>query len=57
MRRPMPSLRNFNLNQKMAKREYSKLALQNFRAALASDPSNVQANAMQGNWMLQNEGE
>ena len=31
-------------------------AEQNFRAALALDPSNVYANAMQGNWMLQNGG-
>jgi len=44
------------LNQKIAKKEYSKLALQNFHAALASDPTNVYANAMLGNWILQHEG-
>ena len=44
------------LNQKMAEREFGSAAEQNFRAALATDPTNVYANAMLGNWMLQNNG-
>lgn len=44
------------LNQHIAEREFGSAAEQNFRAALALDPSNVYANAMQGNWMLQNGG-
>ncbi len=38
------------------KREFGPAAEQNLRAALAADPSNVYANAMLGNWMLQNGG-
>jgi tetratricopeptide (TPR) repeat protein len=44
------------LNQHIAQREFGPAAEQNFRAALALDPSNVYANAMLGNWMLQNGG-
>ena len=42
------------LNKHIAYREFGSAAEQNFRTALASDPSNVYANAMLGNWMLQN---
>jgi tetratricopeptide (TPR) repeat protein len=41
------------LNQKIAEREFGPAAEQNFRTALSADPSNVYANAMLGNWMLQ----
>jgi len=41
------------LNQHIAHREFGSAAEQNFRGALATDPSNVYANAMLGNWMLQ----
>jgi hypothetical protein len=44
------------LNQHIAEREFGPAAEQNMRAALATDPSNVYANAMLGNWMLQNNG-
>jgi tetratricopeptide (TPR) repeat protein len=44
------------LNQHIAEREFGSAAEQNFHAALASDPSNVYANAMLGNWMLQTGG-
>jgi tetratricopeptide (TPR) repeat protein len=44
------------LNQHIAEREFGPVAEQNFRAALAADPSNVYANAMLGNWLLQNRG-
>lgn len=44
------------LNQHIAAREFGSAAEQNFRAALATDPSSVYANAMLGNWMLQNNG-
>jgi tetratricopeptide (TPR) repeat protein len=44
------------LNQHIAEREFGPAAENNLRAALASDPSNVYANAMLGNWMLQNGG-
>jgi tetratricopeptide (TPR) repeat protein len=44
------------LNQHIAEREFGAAAEQNMRAALASDASNVYANAMLGNWMLQNGG-
>ncbi|HTW80109.1 MAG TPA: hypothetical protein VME23_11240 [Terracidiphilus sp.] len=44
------------LNQKIAEREFGPAAEQDLRAALATDPSNVYANAMMGNWMLQNRG-
>ncbi|MGB7355281.1 MAG: hypothetical protein WBD06_16365, partial [Acidobacteriaceae bacterium] len=42
------------LNHHIAEREFGPAAEQNLRAALATDPSNVYANAMLGNWMLQN---
>ena len=42
------------LNQHIAQREFGPAAEQNLRAALAIDPLNVYANAMLGNWMLQN---
>jgi tetratricopeptide (TPR) repeat protein len=42
------------LNQRIAEREFDPAVEQNFRAALATDPSNVYANAMLGNWMLRN---
>lgn len=42
------------LNQHIAEREFGPAAEQNLRAALATDPANVYANAMLGNWMLQN---
>ena len=45
------------LNQHIAEREFGAAAEQNFRAALAADPSNVYANSMLGNWMLQNHGD
>lgn len=45
------------LNQHIAEREFGPAAEQNFRAALANDPANVYANAMLGNWMLQNGGD
>jgi tetratricopeptide (TPR) repeat protein len=44
------------LNQHIAEREFGNGAEQNLRAALASDSSNVYANAMLGNWMLQTGG-
>jgi tetratricopeptide (TPR) repeat protein len=44
------------LNQHIAEREFGNAAEQNFRAALATDPTNVYANAMLGNWELQNAG-
>lgn len=44
------------LNQHIAVREFGPATEQNLRAALAADPSNVYANAMLGNWMLQNNG-
>ena len=44
------------LNQHIAEREFGPAAEQNLRAALAADPTNVYANAMLGNWMLQNGG-
>jgi tetratricopeptide (TPR) repeat protein len=44
------------LNRHIAEREFGPAAEQDFRAALATDPSNVYANAMLGNWMLQNGG-
>ena len=45
------------LNQHIAERESGPAAEQNFRAALATDPANAYANAMLGNWMLQNGGD
>jgi tetratricopeptide (TPR) repeat protein len=44
------------LNDRIAEREFGSAAEQNFRAALATDPRNVYANAMLGNWALQNGG-
>jgi tetratricopeptide (TPR) repeat protein len=44
------------LNQHIAEREFGSAAEQNFQAALKTDPSNVYANAMLGNWMLQTNG-
>ena len=44
------------LNQKIAEREFSSVAEQDLRSALTADPSNVYANGMLGNWMLQNGG-
>lgn len=45
------------LNQHIGEREFGPAAEQNFRAALANDPANVYANAMLGNWTLQNGGD
>ncbi len=45
------------LNQHIAAREFGPVAEQDLRAALATDPNNVYANAMLGNWMLQNSGD
>jgi len=42
------------LNWHIAEREFSPAAEQNLRHALTIDPSNVYANAMLGNWLLQN---
>jgi tetratricopeptide (TPR) repeat protein len=46
------------LNQHIAEREFppNAAAERNYRAALATDPSNVYANAMLGNWMTLNGG-
>jgi hypothetical protein len=44
------------LNQHIAEREFGTAAENDLRSALASDPTNVYANAMLGNWMLQNGG-
>jgi tetratricopeptide (TPR) repeat protein len=44
------------LNQKIAEREFGDAAEQNLHAALQLDPANVYANAMLGNWILQNNG-
>ncbi|HEY1499453.1 MAG TPA: hypothetical protein VGF88_07760 [Acidobacteriaceae bacterium] len=44
------------LNQRIAAREFGTDAERNLRAALAADPHNVYANAMLGNWSLQNGG-
>ena len=44
------------LNWHVAQREYGPAAEQNLRAALELYPSDVYANAMLGNWMLQNNG-
>jgi tetratricopeptide (TPR) repeat protein len=42
------------LNQHIAEREFGPAAEKDLRDALALDPSNVYANAMLGNWLLQN---
>jgi hypothetical protein len=44
------------LNQHIAEREFGPEAEQDLRAALAADPTNVYANSMLGNWLLQNGG-
>ena len=44
------------LNQKLAQREFGPAAERDLRQALQIDPSNVYANAMLGNWMMQNGG-
>jgi tetratricopeptide (TPR) repeat protein len=44
------------LNWHIAEREFGPSAEHNLRAALELDKSNVYANAMLGNWMLQNNG-
>jgi tetratricopeptide (TPR) repeat protein len=46
------------LNQHIAEREFPPNAMseRNYRAALATDPSNVYANAMLGNWLALNGG-
>ena len=44
------------LNWHIAEREFGPAAEQGFRRALVIDPSNVYANAMLGNWLLQNNG-
>jgi tetratricopeptide (TPR) repeat protein len=44
------------LNWHIAEREIIPAAEQGFRRALEIDPSNVYANAMLGNWLLQNDG-
>jgi len=45
------------LNQHIAEREFGDASAQNLRAALAADPSNVYANAMSGNLLLQKSGD
>jgi tetratricopeptide (TPR) repeat protein len=45
------------LNRHIAMREFGPVAEQDLRSALATDPTNVYANAMLGNWILQNHGE
>ena len=45
------------LNQGIAEREFGPAAEQNMRAALTLDPNNVYAQAMLGNWILQNHGD
>jgi tetratricopeptide (TPR) repeat protein len=44
------------LNRHIAQREFGPIAEHDLRAAIALDASNVYANAMLGNWMLQNGG-
>jgi tetratricopeptide (TPR) repeat protein len=44
------------LNWHIAEREFSHIAEQNLRSAVELDKTNVYANAMLGNWMLQNNG-
>ena len=41
------------LNQKLAQREFGPAAERDLRQALRLDPTNVFANAMMGNWMMQ----
>ncbi len=44
------------LNQHIAQREFGPAAEQDLHRALTLDPRNVYANAMLGNWLLQNHG-
>ncbi len=44
------------LNWHIAEREYGPAAEKDLRAAIETDKNNVYANAMLGNWMLQNHG-
>jgi hypothetical protein len=45
------------LNAKMAQRESDSVAVDDWHRALATDPRNVYAHAMLGNWMLQSGGD
>jgi tetratricopeptide (TPR) repeat protein len=45
------------LNAKLAQRENDSVAVDDWHNALATDPTNVYANAMVGNWMLQADGD
>lgn len=45
------------LNQKIAHREDDSVAVDDWHAALSADATNVYANAMLGNWMLQSGGD
>lgn len=45
------------LNQRIAEREFGSAPEQNLRAALATDPQNVYANAMLGDWILLHGGD
>lgn len=45
------------LNQKIAEREFGTAAETSLRAALKTDPNNVYANAMLGNYLLQTHGD
>ena len=44
------------LNQHIAQKEFGPAAEQDLRRALTLDPTNVYANAMLGNWLLENHG-
>lgn len=45
------------LNAKMTDREDDSVAVKDWHDALSRDPTNVYANAMLGNWMLQSDGD
>jgi tetratricopeptide (TPR) repeat protein len=45
------------LNAKMAQRENDSVAVADWHSALSTDPQNVYAHAMLGNWMLQSGGD
>ena len=45
------------LNAKMAQRESDSIAVNDWHSALSTDPQNVFAHAMLGNWMLQSGGD
>jgi len=45
------------LNAKMAQRESDSIAVDDWHSALSTDPQNVYAHAMLGNWMLQSGGD